>query len=82
MVFDNGNKIAEGGFTGAAPTITTGPPAGRKLAEKEAVKKGISLVIVAGERYAAAVESKGRNVLTGEGALMDKEVRQLVNSMK
>lgn len=82
MVFDNGNKITEGGFSSDAPTVTTGPTKGREVAAKEAPKKGIALIIVAGERYAASVESKGYNVLTSEGFQLEKEVRKLVNQLK
>jgi hypothetical protein len=74
--------LLRGGFEKLNETVTTGPERGRALAEKEAPKTGIALVIVAGERYAAVVESRGYNVLTKEGLEMDKQVMELIKTLK
>lgn len=82
MVFDNGVKVKEGGFESLASSANSGPKLGKAIAVREVPKKGIALVIVAGERYAAYVEATGRNVLSGEAIVIESKVKQMIDEMK
>ena len=64
---------------GAAGVIT-----GRKVAKQAATDypRGIVLVVVAGMEYAAAVESRGRDVLTSAELLAKNEMPRLVEKIK
>lgn len=81
MVFDNGIKVAEGGFKQLSSLAKTGAKLGIATAVREVQKQGIALIIVAGERYSAAVEAKGRNVITAETLSIETRVQKLIDEM-
>jgi len=58
--------------------------AGRQLAQELIADfpKGIVLIVVVGENYAAAVENKGKNVLTGSSLLAKKELEKAFKDLE
>ena len=66
-VYNDGEKIAEHFDAGSGGKGISGTDAGRQLADRVAGEYpgGLVAVIVAGSEYAAYVESKGYDVLTG-----------------
>lgn len=57
----------------------TGVTAGESIAEEVGAKypKGFVLIAVAGMSYAAAVESKGKDVITGSAQQLETDLRSL-----
>jgi len=55
---------------------------GKSLAEKESSDNGYVLVGVAGMEYAAAVESKGRDVITGSSQIVEGWLNNALQSLK
>ena len=55
---------------------TEGVTKGKQEALKNAPSKGYALVVVAGMEYAAAVESKGKDVITGSAQQVEIWLRQ------
>jgi hypothetical protein len=66
IVLKNGEQYSEGGFV-QIKTGVQGTSVGKSILTEAMLKfpKGYVLIVVAGMSYAAAVESKGRDVLTG-----------------
>jgi len=68
-VLHNGLTVAEGGFEtdGNGSDKATGVRQGRALIDRLAIEysNGYVLIVVAGMQYAAAVEVRGKDVLTG-----------------
>lgn len=54
---------------------------GHVLAKKEALKNGYVLVGVAGMDYAAAVESKGRDVITGSAQIVESWLKNALKTL-
>jgi len=67
VVYNDGEKIAEHFDTGASGKGSAGANKGQELADRVASEypTGFVAVIVAGAEYAAYVESKGYDVITG-----------------
>ena len=81
VIYYNGEKVSTGGFGGGAlfpnkegvrGSGKEGTEKGGNVAEEiaEQFPKGFVLVVVAGMEYAAYVEAKGYDVLTGSSFLM------------
>lgn len=81
VIFYNGEQVKAGGFGGGASfpnedgvrgAGTTGTSAGEKFALEVGKKysRGFVVVIVAGMEYAAYVEAKGYDVITGSSFLL------------
>jgi hypothetical protein len=66
VVLKNGEQYSEGAFV-QVKTGIKGTGVGKQILDEAMLKfpKGYVLIVVAGMDYAAAVESKGRDVLTG-----------------
>lgn len=86
IILEDGKEVADGGF----PAGGTGEAVGRSVLAGIAdnYKTGLVLICVAGMDYAAAVEAKGYDVITGSSqiAIGDlkrsmAELRNKVNSM-
>lgn len=86
-----GNLTASKGFSVALDgeiqytsnfNSTEGGEAGRELAESRAKEtKGVSLVIVAGAKYALYVEAKGFNVITSSKLLAEEIVPKILQDL-
>lgn len=76
---NSGKLVVEGGFEQIRPTADQGVKEGQDFAKKIADenKSGTSLVLVAGMDYAAAVASRGKDVLDTAELIARREVRQL-----
>jgi hypothetical protein len=74
VILFNGLQLFDGGFVEVLPTGETGVRKGLDFIAEVAAKypAGLVLVCVAGMHYAAAVESKGYEVITAS-AIMAKE---------
>lgn len=66
VILKNGEQYSEGGFV-QIKTGVQGTSVGKSILNEAMLKfpKGYVLIVVAGMSYAAAVESRGRDVLTG-----------------
>lgn len=71
-------------YTHYFPDTKIGAQTGRKLADQLANKafKGYALIVVAGMDYAAAVESKGFDVLASAELLASRELPKLKQKLK
>ncbi len=78
MIFDNGKLISEA-FPGEQPD---GVEAGKELAKDKANKQGLVLIGVAGMDYAAAVESNGKDVITGSNQLTEAWLKKALKQIK
>lgn len=72
-------KIVEENFTGASEGVSKGKTLARELVSQQ---PEIALVIVAGMKYAAEVESRGKNVLTSAEQLAKTMVPNLLKQIK
>jgi hypothetical protein len=97
VVMKNGLQLSKGGFVKIEPNkskggklvnIINGPKVGEKLVEeisKELRAKylnAIILIVVAGMHYAAAVEAKGFDVITGSSQIAEKELKQGIERIR
>lgn len=65
--------------TGGGSDKATGTAKGKTFAEEVAINfpRGIVLIVVAGMQYAAAVESRGKDVITGSSLGIETRVKTL-----
>ena len=88
VVYNDGEKIAEHFDAGSGGKGLSGTNAGQQLADKVACEypSGFVAVIVAGSEYAAYVESKGYDVLTGAtteaSRILQKYLQAAVDALK
>lgn len=80
VVVKNGENLAES-FPGDKPA---GVEQGKTVAENAASNflTGIVLICVAGMGYAAAVESKGRDVITSSSLVAEQDLKAGLNELK
>lgn len=83
VVLKNGEQYAKGGFE----QIKTGSEGKRKGANilSEAISNfssGYVLIVVAGMQYAAAVEAKGKDVLTGSSQVAVIELKRAMERIR
>ncbi len=76
MVVKNGEVVSEG-FKGTGE----GMQKGKEVASEQASNDGYVLICVAGMEYAAAVESKGYDVITGTAKQESKELKKLLQEI-
>jgi hypothetical protein len=82
MVFVNGQavrssySVVKNGSDGAAQ----GEALARKIGAK--YRKGVALVVTAGMNYAAAVEAKGRDVLTSAELYAEQQAPKIIKKLK
>lgn len=82
VVLKNGVQYNTGGFSqvkGGAGGTTTG----RRFIDEVKAKfpTGLVLIVVAGMDYAAAVEAKGKDVLTGSSQVAKKQLKEAIRSL-
>lgn len=85
VVLKNGNTISENFESAQKGTDkTTGLNTGKSYINKlkAKYKTGYVLICVAGMNYAAAVESKGRDVLTASSIEAKAQLKQAINNFK
>lgn len=88
VVYNDGEKIAEHFDAGSGGKGSEGTSAGQQLADSVAAEypSGFVAVIVAGANYAAYVESKGYDVLTGAttdaSKILKKYLQAAVDALK
>lgn len=78
LVLYNGSLLFEA-FPGDK---TEGKQKGLDLANKEYSTKGYCLICVAGMDYAAAVESKGKDVITGSSQIIEGWLKNALSGLK
>lgn len=81
-VLDNGRVISQGGFEqvkGGAEGARTGKSFLREIRAK--YNTGIVLIVVAGMNYAAEVESRGRDVISGSELLAEELAPKLLKKL-
>lgn len=78
MILYNGTVLFEA-FPGSNPE---GVAKGKALAGKESPDNGYVLVGVAGMEYAAAVESKGKDVITGSSQIVEDWLKNALQALK
>lgn len=82
VILKNGEQIYENFKT------VSGGPSGNNIAQKVArdvgkkFPKGYVLIVVAGMEYAAAVESRGRDVLTASSITAKSDLEKAIASLK
>ena len=84
-LYNNGQLVAEQYQpSGSGDRAAGGPGSAKKTADGVAAKfpDGIVAVIVAGAEYAAAVESKGYDVLTGSTKELQRIFKGYINDVK
>jgi hypothetical protein len=83
VVLKNGEQYSAGGFEQVGTGIE-GEKQGNKLLDVMPLffPTGYVLIVVAGMNYAAAVESKGKDVLTGSSQTAIIELKQAMESIK
>lgn len=69
--------------TGNGTDKATGVTSGLTFAEELAIEypKGIALICVAGMEYAAAVEAKGKDVITGSAQQLEVRLKKLLKQI-
>jgi len=79
LVLKNGEQYSQGGFV-QVKNGGKGISTGKIVLDEAAAKfpKGYVLIVVAGMEYAAAVESKGRDVLTGSSPAAVKSLKEAI----
>ncbi len=77
VIYKSGRKVF-GDFTGTAEGRATGLALAKDVAEKS---RGYVLVVVAGMNYAAAVESKGFDVLTGSSQVAEQNLKKALKKI-
>lgn len=84
VIVKNGKIIGRNFDKSSSQPGTDGPSKARKLAEELAnnFSDGYALIVVAGMNYAAAVESKGRDVLTSAELFAKSEFPRMVKELK
>jgi len=83
VVLLNGQQYAGGGFT-QVKQGSTGIQTGINILEeaKQRFPTGMVLIVVAGMSYAAAVESKGYDVLTGSSQTAVKSLKDAMETIR
>lgn len=84
VILKDGNQLFDNfGQAGNGSDQATGVQIGIQVAEEVAsfYPKGIALICVAGMKYAAAVEAKGREVITGTSLEIEVKLQQLLNAL-
>lgn len=81
MVLQDG-KVVTSNFEGTGKKAAVGMATGKAAAMEIAAKftSGLTLVVVAGMQYAAAVESMGYDVLTGSSFIAERELKEALNA--
>lgn len=85
VIIKNGNVIRDNfQEAGAGTDRGTGLSAAKTLAQEiqDRYTRGYVLVVFAGMNYAAAVESKGKDVLTGSAAQAKNDLQRAINQIK
>lgn len=84
VIVEIGRKINPGKFGRKGGDSTEGVQAGRRYADQLAGEpaKGISLIFVAGMRYASYVQDRGYNVIASAVILMRREVNRMLNRIR
>jgi hypothetical protein len=79
VILENGEQIA-GSFPGST---NIGKDQGKKIITQVSAKfpRGVVLIVVAGMEYAAAVESRGRDVLTSSSIIADDQLRKAISAL-
>jgi hypothetical protein len=79
IVLKNGEQYSQGGFV-QVKTGVQGTGTGKNILNEASLKfpKGYVLIVVAGMSYAAAVESKGRDVLTGSSQIAVSSLKKAI----
>lgn len=84
IIINNGKQlISNFEESGLGTDKATGISQGVEFAEEVATEfpKGIALICVAGMGYAAAVESKGRDVITGSTLNLSNQLKELLGQL-
>ncbi|WP_276359902.1 hypothetical protein [Daejeonella sp. H1SJ63] len=83
IVLKNGKQKAGGGFEKYS-NGSKGQTSGKKFLKEISVKfpSGYVLIVVAGMQYAAAVESRGKDVLTGSSIVAKQELKRAFQRFK
>lgn len=79
IIFDSGNIVKTGGFS-QTKSGNEGQKKGKDFANELVSSGGIGLIVVAGMKYAAYVETK-RNVLTSAELLAERLVPDLLRQL-
>lgn len=78
-LIQNNGKVLHSGFPGSGVGRTIGEAVAKETAARFPAE--LVLIVVAGMQYAAAVESKGYDVLTGSGFIAEKELKEALQAM-
>jgi len=81
LILHNGVEVAIGGFVGSLAGVAEGQAYIRHLASNPEYQKGYVLIGVAGMQYAAQVESRGRDVITGSSIEAENQLRTAFASL-
>jgi hypothetical protein len=79
VVLKNGEQVA-GGFPGSGEGVSTGEQVIEEISAK--FPTGYVLIVVAGMDYAAAVESKGYDVLTSGSKIAVTDLKKSLQALK
>lgn len=84
VILDQGEQIEIGGFKPIKPTAKLGPILGPDLIEeiKPLYPYGLVFIGVAGMEYAAKVEDRGLDVITGSAQIAEDELRQAIKEIE
>lgn len=83
LVLKNGEQYADGGFQQIKGGIE-GKAKGMSILREAATRfpKGYVLIVIAGMEYAAAVEAKGKDVLTGSSQVAVIELKRAMERIR